>query len=64
MLGLSSATTLQQVRLTLRCWLDPDPVIHGRSDSLCAAEVALRGLDRDMAEEKLNLFQFASGRPT
>ena len=31
---------------------------------MCAAEVALRGLDRDMAEEKLNLLQFASRGPT
>ena len=27
----------------------------GGGNSLCAAEVALRGLDRDVAEEKLNL---------
>jgi hypothetical protein len=31
---------------------------------LCAAEVALRGLNRHMANKKLNLLQFASSRPT
>ena len=46
-----------------RCRLDSDLVVHGGSDSLCAAEIALRGLDRNMAEEKLNLLQFASSGP-
>src|SRR5579864_9494465 len=42
-----------------RCRLDSDLAVHSGSDSLWAAEIALRGLDRDMAEEKLNLLQFA-----
>ena len=38
-----------------RCRLDSDLVVYRSSDSLCAAEVALRRLDRDMTEKKLNL---------
>jgi hypothetical protein len=37
--------------------LDTYPVIHRGADSLQAAEVPLRGLDRDVSEEKLDLFQ-------
>ena len=51
-------------RPSSRYWLDSDLVVHGGGNSLYAAEVAFSGLDRYMAEEKLNLLQFASGRPT
>ena len=44
--------------------LDSDLVVYGGGNSLRAAELALSRLDRYMAEEKLNLLQFASGRPT
>ena len=43
-----------------RCRLNSELVVHGGNDSLCAAEVASRSLDRDIAEEKLNLLQFAT----
>lgn len=46
-------------RPKLRCGLDPDLVVHGRSDPLCAAEITLGGLHRDVAEEKLDLLQLA-----
>jgi hypothetical protein len=36
-------------------WLDPDSIIHSRPDALLAAEVSLGGLDRYVAEQKLNL---------
>lgn len=55
--GLSA--TLPKVGPTLRCRLDSDLAVHGRSDPLCAAEITLGGLHRDVAEEKLNLFQLA-----
>jgi hypothetical protein len=35
---------------------DADPVVHGGSDSLPAAEVALRRLNRDVPKKELNLF--------
>ena len=41
-------------------WFDPDPVIHGRPDALLAAKISLRGLDRNVAQQELYLFQFAS----
>jgi len=50
--------------ISSRCRLDSDLVIYGCGDTLRAAEVALSRLDRHMAEEKLNLLQFTSGRPT
>ncbi|MGD1091987.1 MAG: hypothetical protein ABSB35_08335 [Bryobacteraceae bacterium] len=40
--------------------LDPDSIIHGRADTLLAAEVSFRSLDRDVAKQELYLFQFAS----
>jgi hypothetical protein len=58
------SATLPQVELRLRSGLDSDPVVHGRSDPLRTTEVTLGGLDGDMTEQKLNLLQFASGRPT
>ena len=35
-------------------------VVHGLSESLCAAQVPLGGLDGHVAEQKLNLFQLAA----
>jgi hypothetical protein len=35
-------------------------VVHGLSESLCAAQVPLRGLDGHVAEQKLNLLQLAA----
>ena len=39
---------------------DLEPVVHRLTQVLFASQVALRGLDRDMAEQELNLFQFAA----
>ena len=36
----------------------PNPVGHGGSDSLLAAELMFHHLDRDVPEEELDLFQF------
>ena len=41
-------------------WFDPDSIIHGRPDTLLAAEIPFCGLDRDVAKQELYLFQFAS----
>ena len=40
--------------------LDTNAIIHGTSDSLFAAKVSLGRLDRDVAEQELDLFQFSS----
>jgi hypothetical protein len=39
---------------------DLEPVVHRVTQILLAAQIALRGLDGDMAEQELNLFQFAA----
>ena len=44
-----------------RWWLDSDLVVH--REAITVAEVAPRGLGRDVAEGKLNLFEFASSLP-
>jgi hypothetical protein len=41
--------------------LDPDIVVHCRSDPLGAAKITLGRLDRHVPQEELDLFQFASG---
>ena len=38
-----------------------DAVVHGAADTLLAAQVALRSLDRDVPKKGLDLVQFASG---
>ena len=42
--------------------LNADAVIDGAPDPLLAAQVSLRRLNRDVAQQKLDLLQFASGR--
>jgi hypothetical protein len=39
---------------------DADVIIHGIAESLLAPEISLSGLDAYVAEQKLNLFQFAA----
>jgi hypothetical protein len=46
--------------LFLRQGFDFDPVVHGRRNPLDATEVTLCGLDRDVAEEELNLLRFTA----
>jgi hypothetical protein len=41
---------------------DPEPVVHRVTQTLLAAQIPLGGLDGDMAEQELNLFQFAAAR--
>ena len=41
--------------------LDTDSAVDCRPDSLLAAQVSLGGLDRDVTEKKLDLFQLAAG---
>ena len=43
---------------TLR--FDTDPVVDRSADPLFATKVALRSLNRNVAEEELNLFQFSA----
>jgi hypothetical protein len=40
--------------------LEPDAVVYGIFDSLLRPQVALCGLYRYMAEEELDLFEFAA----
>jgi hypothetical protein len=42
--------------------LNSDPVVHGRPNSLLAAEVPFRGLNRNMTKEELDLLQLPSCR--
>jgi hypothetical protein len=39
-------------------------MVHGRSESLLAAQVLFCSLNADMAEQELNLLQFAAGDVT
>ena len=39
-------------------------VIHGISDFLLRAQVTFRGLNRYVAEQELDLFEFAAGNMT
>ena len=43
---------------------DSNPVVDRSADSLFATKVALRSLNRNVAEEQLNLFQFSACRVT
>jgi hypothetical protein len=45
-------------------WLYTDTVVHGISDLLLAAKVALSGLHRDVPEQKLDLFKFTASNVT
>ena len=42
------------------CRIDPDFVIHGTSNPLFAAEISFGCLNRNLTEQKLDLFEFAS----
>jgi hypothetical protein len=37
-----------------------DPVVDGPTDPLFATKIALRGLNRNVSEQKLNLLQFSA----
>jgi hypothetical protein len=43
---------------------DADVMVHGRTESMLAAQVLFCSLNADMAEQELNLFQFATGDVT
>jgi hypothetical protein len=45
---------------TFEVRLDPDPVIYSAADSLLASQIPLRGLNRNVPEQELNLFEFAA----
>jgi hypothetical protein len=47
-----------------RAGLNPNPIINCRTDALPGSEVLLRRLNRDMAEQKLDLIQFTTRIPT
>jgi hypothetical protein len=42
--------------------LDADLVVDRSAEALFASEILLRGLDRGVPEQELNLFQFAARR--
>ncbi|HTR37272.1 MAG TPA: hypothetical protein VMH80_15310 [Bryobacteraceae bacterium] len=44
--------------------LDADPIVNRVSKAPLTAEVVFGGLEGDVAEQKLNLVQFASGFAT
>jgi len=41
---------------------DAQSVVHGDSELLLASQVTLSRLDRDVAEQELDLIQFAAGK--
>ena len=41
---------------------DAEPIVHGASELLLASEIPLRRLDGDVAEEELDLLEFATGQ--
>jgi len=53
-LGVSSAILPQGASST--GWLDANSVVDGRRNALRATQIALRRLNRDVAEQELNLF--------
>ena len=59
------ANSLGRVVRTLPFWyalrFDADAVVHRSADSLLAAEITLRRLDGDVAQQELDLVQFPSG---
>ena len=57
LLGVWSPTLPEK---SLRCGLDSDLVVHGRSDPLGTAEITLCRLHRNVPQEELDLFQFAA----
>ena len=42
--------------------VDAQSVVHGDSELLLASQVTLSRLDRDVAEQELDLIQFAAGK--
>jgi hypothetical protein len=50
----------RQVRLWPKIWLKTNLVVHGRNEPLTRAEIALRGFDRSVTEQELDLLQFSS----
>src|SRR5215469_2475763 len=44
--------------------LNPNPIIDCRPDALTRSEILLGGLNRDVAQQKLDLIQFAACTPT
>jgi hypothetical protein len=50
----------REAPVPLRCRLDADVIIHRVSDFLLGPEIALGGLNRNVAEKKLDLFEFAA----
>lgn len=51
---------LRQVRLWPKVWLKTNLVVHGRYEPLTRAEIALRGFNRSVTEQELDLLQFSS----
>src|SRR5579862_8155939 len=55
------ASGSSQTRLGAR--FDPDPIVNGCLNPLPGPQVLLGGLDRDMAEQKLNLVKLPARTP-
>ena len=54
----------RETPLSLRTWLNANPIIDRRPDALPRSKVLLRRLNRDMAEQKLDLIQLTPHTPT
>jgi hypothetical protein len=48
----------------MRSGFNANLVVHGESELLFAAEVMFRRLDRDVAEQELDLVELAAGQMT
>jgi hypothetical protein len=54
----------RETPLSLQAGLNANPIIDRRPDALPRSEVLLRCLNRDMAEQKLDLIQLTARTPT
>jgi len=60
----SSHISPREVPVHLFGRLDADTIVHSITDSLFAAKISLRRLDRNVPEQKLDLFEFSAGHVT
>jgi hypothetical protein len=58
--SLASTPRCASVHYRSALRFDTDPVVDGSADPLFTTKVALRSLNRNVAEEELDLFQFSA----
>ena len=61
--ALARSTSCSDWSRELRHYPQLDPIVGGMNQILLSSQVALSCLDRRMAEQQLDLFQFSAGRP-